>query len=333
MTPSKTPPKTNDNKNALLASIVSHKTNNNNLNMFGFFQQLAEAEARAKEEAEEAARKAEEEAEAARKAEETARLDAEETARLEAERKRREEAERKRREEAERKRRAEEEAENDVLNKINEITTTINNLNEMRVRYDLSKSPPDITSEIDSLITNINKLNELLINYTNTQIVFSWRVKNKYNSLINDVNTLLISHNINRIQHVISPGSSPQGLVGKIRNALQNSSSSSSPNNETLSDTLLFYRRPLGRNKLIMDSEAKQISDDLENKLNNVNKAGFIITNNNGFNFIIQGDYSRTPEAKEIIKQTNLTPQTRTSPIRPASPSPPASSSARRSVS
>ena len=61
MTPSKSPLKIDNHKNALIASIVSHKTNNNNLNMFGFFQQLAEAEARAK--AEEAARKAAEEVE------------------------------------------------------------------------------------------------------------------------------------------------------------------------------------------------------------------------------------------------------------------------------
>ena len=79
----------------------------------------------------------------------------------------------------------------------------------MRKRPDLRESPPDITERLSTLTSNIEKLNEKLNGYKNANIGFSQKIKTDYTNLITTINSLLISHNINRIQHVISPGSSP----------------------------------------------------------------------------------------------------------------------------
>lgn len=275
LTPSKTPSKTKDNKNALIAYIVSHETNNKNLNMFGFFQQLAEEIAAKKAKAK------------AREAEAKAKKEREERAKKEREQK-----------EAR-------EAEMDVLNDIGILNDEIFSLNDMRPRPDLRAEPPDITAKLSTLTSNIENLNNKLTGYKMENIEFSQYIKDRYTNLITNINSLLISHNINRIQYVISPGSSPPRLVSNIKSHLQTGNSGFS------NIVPIHLRQPHQTNNV--DIMATEIKNELFETLNKVNT----------FNFEFQEDSSSTPE--EIIRQTDLKP--RSPPSRPASPSRLASSS------
>ena len=180
--------------------------------------------------------------------------------------------------------RARQEAVKYVLNTIKVLKEEINSLNTKRERDDLKKEPPDITEKLSTLTSNIKNLNNKLTEYKNNNIEFSQYIKIGHKNLINSINSLLISHNINRIQFTISPESSPEGAVGNIKSVLET--------------PYMRNRLPVGESieqAMNSNTESTQIKKELEWQLNQVNT----------FNFDIQ-DNSPPPTPEKIIRQTKL---------------------------
>ena len=177
----------------------------------------------------------------------------------------------------------------------------------MRQRSDLTAAPPEINQSLSTLTSKIENLNNKLTKYKMEKIKFSQNIKTDHKKLINSINSLLISHNINRIQYTISPGSSPEGAVGNIKSVLET--------------PRMVNRLPVGKaidDAMKSNPESTKIKNELETQLKQVNT----------FNFDIQTN-SSPPTPEKIILQTNLI--ARSPPSSPASR--PASREANRPTS